>query len=54
MRTVLKAQEGMILTNGTIFGREIYPAEGMDTGQFYEITEEAYLHLRAKEQEEQA
>ena len=38
-RKVLKASEGMILTNGEIYGSEIYLAEGIDANSFYEIPE---------------
>lgn len=42
MRKVLKATEGMILTNGVDFGREVYLADGVDANSWYEITEEEY------------
>lgn len=48
-RTVLKASEGMILTNGEIFGREIFLAEGMDSAAFKEITEEQYAEIMAED-----
>lgn len=48
-RTVLKASEGMILTNGEIFGREIFLAEGMDATTFTEITEEQYAEIMAED-----
>ena len=38
-RVILKANEGMILTDGKIYGRELYLAEGIDGSQFYEIPE---------------
>ena len=44
-RKVLKASEGMILTNGEIYGSEIYLAEGMDEASFYEITSEEYENI---------
>ena len=41
-RKVLKASEGMVLTNGTIFGRTIYLANGLNESDFYEITVAEY------------
>ena len=38
-RKILKASDGMILTNGEIYGSEIYLAEGVDASTFYEIPE---------------
>lgn len=39
---VINASEGYILTNGEIYGKIIYLADGMDESIFYEITEEEY------------
>ena len=38
-RKILKASDGMILTNGEVYGYEIFLAEGMDEASFYEIPE---------------
>lgn len=42
MREVIKADEGYVLTDGEVYGREIYLAEGEDPSAFYAITEEEY------------
>ena len=41
-RTVLKADEGMILTDGEIYGRTILLGENRKAEEFHEITEEEY------------
>lgn len=41
-RKILKATEGHILTNGTVYGTEIWLAEGVSGEDFYEITLEEY------------
>ena len=41
-RKVLKASDGMILTNGEIYGKIIYLAENEDEAAFKEITEEEH------------
>lgn len=41
-RIVLYADEGKILTDGIIYGRQILLAEDRDADAFYEITEEVY------------
>lgn len=39
------ANDGMILTNGVDFGREVYLADGVDENSWYEITEEEYRKI---------
>lgn len=39
---VLYADEGKILTNGEIYGRQIFLAEDQIAENFYEISEEEY------------
>lgn len=48
MRKVIKASKGNYLTDGEIYGRTIYLAEGMDESAFYEITEEELEAIQAE------
>ena len=41
-RIVLNAKNGMVMTNGEIYGKEIDLAEGVSADSFYEITEAEY------------
>lgn len=38
-RIVLKASSGKVYTNGEIYGKEIYLAEGMNAEDFREVPE---------------
>ena len=49
-RTILRAGEGMVLTNGDIYGRIIYLAEGVDPDTFHSITEEEYETIMAEQE----
>lgn len=51
-RTVLIAEEGMILTNGSDFGKQIHVAHGSDESVWHEITEEEYKQYMIKMEEE--
>jgi hypothetical protein len=51
-REPIKASEGYILTNGTIYGRIIYLAEGVSADGFYEITEAEYEAIMAADEGE--
>lgn len=44
-RVVLRAGDGMVLTDGSIYGKVIYLAEGVSGDAFYEITEDTYMQL---------
>lgn len=48
-RQVLIAAEGMILTDGTIYGRKIYLEVGKSPDDFYEISEAEYEKLMEEE-----
>ena len=48
-RTPITASEGMMLTNGTVYGKTIWLAEGMDVSEFYEITAEEYNAMMEEE-----
>lgn len=50
----LYADEGMILTDGEVFGTTIQLAEGKSSEKFYEITEEEYEEILKAEEEEAA
>ena len=49
-RKIIKASDGMVLTNGTIFGRTIYLADGLNESDFYEITLADYERTIAEQE----
>jgi hypothetical protein len=52
-RKVIKASEGMVLTNGTDFARTIYFAVGVDLShEWYEIPEEEYQMIMAEREKQ--
>ena len=50
-RTVLKARQGYVYTNGIDYGKFIYLASGLSADSYYEITEEEYNKI-LEEQEQ--
>ena len=48
-RVILTADEGMMLTNGTDYGRVIWLAEGADPTAYYQITEAEYNAIMESE-----
>lgn len=42
----IKASEGMILTNGDVFGREIFLGKGDSPDNWYEITDNEYEKIQ--------
>lgn len=53
MRTILKADEGYIYTNGEIYGSVIYLAESVSKDDFRQITKEEYEKIMAEQMEEE-
>lgn len=53
-RKTLYAEDGMILTNGKDYGKEIYLAEDADESEYHQITEEEYNDIMNSEQAEEA
>ena len=48
-RTILTASEGMLLTDGEIYGTKIFPEEGRDPEEFHEIPLEEYEKMMEQE-----
>ena len=51
-RTVIYADEGMVLTDGKAYGKQIFLAEGMSEEGFYEITDGEYEEILKAQEEE--
>lgn len=50
IRTVLCADEGTVLTNGTDYGTVIWLAEGVDADNYHAITQEEYNVILAEQE----
>lgn len=51
-RIKLTASEGMVLTDGESYGREVFLAEGADAKEWHEIKQEDYDEILKEQQEE--
>lgn len=49
MREYIEAREGYVLTDGEVYGKRIYLAEGVDKSDFKEIAEEEYNAIQEME-----
>lgn len=50
-RTILYADEGMVLTNGTNYGKQIILGSSDNAEDYYEITDAEYEVVMAKQEE---
>ena len=51
-RMALYAEEGHVLTDGTVYGTVIFLAEGKTADDYWEITDAEYLEIQKREAEE--
>lgn len=51
-RIKLTAAEGMVLTNGEAYGKEVFLSAGDSADNWHEITEEEYTSIQEAELEE--
>lgn len=51
-RIKLTAAEGMVLTDGESYGKEIFLSQNGNADNWHEITEEEYAEIQKKELEE--
>jgi hypothetical protein len=52
-RIILEADEGKVYTDGEIYGKTIFLAEGADVSVFYQIAEEVAKQVDSYEQTEE-
>lgn len=53
IRKIIYADVGKILTNGEIYGKSIFLANGVSVSDFHEITEEEYKAILAEKNSEE-
>lgn len=51
-RTVLYAEDGKVLTNGEIYGKQIFLADGASEDDFREITDAEYQKILEEQEKE--
>lgn len=52
IRKVIYADEGKVLTNGEVYGTQIFLADGANENDFHEITAEEYEQILAENSDE--
>ena len=50
-RKIIYADEGKVLTNGEIYGKIIYLADGANVEDYHEITDEEYSEIMRAQEE---
>lgn len=53
-RTILYADDNKVLTNGTVYGTQIFLADGESAENYHEITKEEYEEILKGEDLEQS